>query len=61
MPENLEEFLGKGKVIKENFPETIGSFTCQECNEIVTKGMFDEDNSIIIWYCSENHRSQVSL
>lgn len=61
MPEDLEAFLGKKKIIKESFPEVDGSFTCQECNETVIKGMFDEDGGIIIWYCTENHKSQVSI
>jgi hypothetical protein len=61
MPEDLEAFLGKKKPVKEDFPEIDGSFACQECNEVIVKAMFDEDNRIIIWYCSENHRSQVSI
>ena len=61
MPEDLEAFLGKKKLTKENFPEVNGSFSCQDCGEIVVNAMFDEDNNIIIWYCSENHRSQVSI
>jgi hypothetical protein len=61
MPEDLEAFLGKKKPVKENFPEINGSFACQECPEILTEALLDEDNRIIIWYCSENHRSQVSL
>ena len=61
MPEDLEEFLGKKKPIKESFPEIDGAFACQECNEVIVNAMFDEDNRIIIWYCSSEHRSQVSI
>lgn len=61
MPEDLEAFLGKKKPTKENFPEVGGGFSCQECNEVVEGALFDEDNKIIIWYCSQEHRSQVSL
>lgn len=61
MANSLESFLGKENVVKENFPEVEGGFSCQECDESVSIGMFDEENMIIIWYCSQEHRSQVSL
>jgi hypothetical protein len=62
MPEDLEAFLGKSKIIKEDhLPDAEGSFACQECNEVVLSGKFDVDNKLIIWYCSNNHRSQVSI
>ena len=61
MPEDLEAFLGKNKAVEHNLEEVTGSFACQECNEVITKAGFDEVNSILVWFCSENHRSQVSL
>lgn len=60
MPESLEEFLGKS--VPNNFIEnTEGSFECQTCGEKIFTGYYNEEESILIWYCSEKHRSQVSL
>lgn len=62
MPDSLEDFLGKTKKKQEeSMQEVDGGYSCQECLEIVSKAYFDEENSILVWYCIDNHRSQVSL
>ena len=57
MAESLEGFL-KGKKTKRM--DVSGSFECQECREVVTSAILDDD-LILLWKCSNNHTSKVSL
>ena len=60
---NPNEFLNK----KEERPEEddlmaiSGSFTCQECDEIVHLAKLHEDKRKIIWTCSNEHYSEARL
>jgi hypothetical protein len=62
MPSSLEDFLGKGKRKEEELLQEVdGGYSCQECLENVNKAYFNEEEGILIWYCTEGHRSQVTL
>jgi hypothetical protein len=62
MPNSLEDFLGKGNIPNdENLPEIQGGFRCQECDEAINVAKFDENESKVIWKCSQGHRSEVTL
>lgn len=60
MPEDLAKFLNKDKP-KDFITNTSGTFQCQHCDEIIYNAKFDEEEGTIIWYCSENHKSQVAF
>jgi hypothetical protein len=34
-----------------------GSFTCMTCGEVVDEGMYFPVDSILIWKCSQEHKS----
>lgn len=62
MPESLEQFLGKAKQKQEELLQEVqGGYSCQECFEVIEKAYFDEKEGILVWYCSDNHRSQVTI
>ena len=56
----LEDFLGKSKPDKKE-PNANGSFQCQECDEVVIEAYFNEEERILEWFCSSNHKSNVRL
>jgi hypothetical protein len=39
----------------------FGTFMCQDCNENVRQAKFNEDELLIVYVCSQNHRSEVQL
>ncbi len=53
---NLEDFISrKKKEDKKPGLEVSGSFSCEECDEIVKSAIWDEDSKEITWTCSSNH------
>lgn len=36
-----------------------GAFACQLCNEVVDEAILLPDDGIIIWECSEGHKSKM--
>lgn len=60
MPESLEEFLNKVPIKKE-LVNTEGSFQCQDCDDVVLEAHYDEEELVMTWYCSHNHKSQVKF
>ena len=62
MPESLEEFLGKNKQKQEEGLQQVdGGYSCQDCLEICNTAYLNEEEMILVWYCTNGHRSQVSL
>jgi len=59
MAESLEDFLGVNSRTKSI--EASGSMSCQECDEIVSKGWIDENTMILSYKCSKNHESKVKI
>jgi hypothetical protein len=59
---NLEQFLDKNKEVKIMEPAS-GSFSCQdlECEEIVFEGFIDRNANKIVWICSKDHKSSVTI
>lgn len=57
-------FISKKPKQEESNPDAIlisGSFVCQECNETCKEAKLDEAKRQIVWFCSENHRSEARL
>ena len=38
-----------------------GSFACQECSEVVLKGLLDEDTGELLYWCPNGHESSIKL
>lgn len=57
MAESLEDFLS----INKNYIDVSGSLSCQECEEIVSRGRLDEESMILFYKCSKNHESKVKI
>lgn len=60
---NPEDFI---KVTSERPAEIgvdtiFGTFMCQDCNENVRQAKFNEDELLIVYVCSQNHRNEVQL
>lgn len=58
-----KNFLSKNKKEEpqdDSFSIT-GSFTCQECDEVVSFAKLNEDNRKITWTCSQQHYSEAKL
>lgn len=57
---NFEEFVGKAKKTPKT-TNTQGTFSCQECEEVVLEGYFDEQDGSISWVCPAGHESRVKI
>jgi hypothetical protein len=39
----------------------FGTFMCKDCNENIRQAKFNEDELLIVYVCSSNHRNEVQL
>jgi len=58
----LEDFLGKSDTIDRSKLSVLGKrYQCQTCDQFTTDSYLDESQYVIIWYCSQNHESKVTV
>lgn len=60
---NPEEFIKPRteKPAEIGVDTVFGTFMCQDCNEHVRQAKFNEDDLLIVYTCSQNHRNEVQL
>ena len=46
---------------KGQLPTLMGNYGCQSCYEEVDVAYFDEPKGKMFWFCSEGHRSEISV
>lgn len=62
---NLNEFLAKKKVeskqINTTFEKLNGVRACLQCDEDVVGGLWDSDNRVMYWTCSNDHENKFEV
>ena len=59
---SLEDFLGKPSGRDwTGWEELYGQYGCQHCEEDLEVAYFNQDSLTIMWVCSQNHESTVTL
>lgn len=59
MAESLEDFLKPSP--SDGFIAATGNMRCLECNEPVYNGKIDEENMLLIYYCTSHHESRIKM
>lgn len=55
---NIDDFISrKKKEAKKPGIEISGSFSCDECDDVVNKAMYIEESKEISWECCQGHIS----
>jgi hypothetical protein len=58
----IEDFMSKKTPdIKKAGSTVDGSFSCEECNEVVKVALYEEDSRELTWTCSKDHVSKGRL
>lgn len=55
----MSDFLDSLSKPTKHEPNVSGNFECQECREPVSAAYYDRPNSIIKWWCSKDHESEI--
>lgn len=59
---SIEDFIFKKNPTGAAYSTLVkGSFSCQECNEKVQEGIYQERTGELQFTCSQNHVSKVML
>lgn len=59
---NPEDFIRSSERQAEIGVNTIfGTFVCGQCQEISRQAKLDEDELVIVYVCSSNHRNVIHL
>ena len=54
----IEDFMSKkAPEVKKAGSTVDGSFSCEECNEVVKVALYNEDSRELTWTCSNEHTS----
>ena len=57
----LEDFLNKNKIDITKLISLGNKYQCQTCDEYTHNSYLDESQYLIIWYCSQQHESKVTI
>lgn len=57
MSDKLDRVLGKKESSSAQFVEYGGTFQCQFCDEFVNVAKFFPNEYVLMWECSEGHKS----
>ena len=62
MPD-LNEFLGKKeqKLVNTTFEKLSGTRPCSKCELDVVGGLWDPDNRVMYWTCSNGHENKFEV
>jgi hypothetical protein len=59
---NPEDFIKSSERPAEIGVDTVfGTFMCGQCNENIRQAKLDEDELVIVYVCSSNHRNVIHL
>ncbi len=60
---NLNEFLNKKEVEQSNttFEKLDGIRSCMKCEIDVVGGLWDSDNRVMYWTCSNGHENKFQV
>ncbi len=59
---NPEDFIKSSERQADIGVDTIfGTFMCQDCDEHLKQAKLNEDELVIVYVCSSNHRNEIKL